>query len=300
MKKGITITIIILVSVLLVGEAAFVICLWRANWDFEELSNVDYIEESVSFSADEVESITAEVGTKNIYYLTADDDKITVTYFTIKNKKGEVITEVVPTLTDGALLCKEEEKLPSVMLFDFHKDERLVIKVPAEKVLDVSLTVSTGNVTFGEEGKEQRAGSLKVKASTGNITLIGKTTLSKELSLEASTGNLKIEGDLDCAGDVSAKASTGKISVSGRIKGDNINFETSTGKVKVTSPMAFNALNVTTSTGDVSVVAAGSKEQYSYLHESSTGDSNIPSYIAGDKRITIHTSTGDIELSFAE
>ena len=300
MKKGIIAIIVIVCLLLLIGGGVFTLLMWRAGWDVAKLSNVDYIEESASFEADEVTSFTVELGTKDVYVVQSEDDKITVQYYSIKTKKGVVLSEVVPTITDGALLCKEEVKNRSVMVFDFHKDEKLVIKVPADKVADYSLKVSTGNIVFGEADKVQKVGSLAIEASTGNVTMVGNTLCEKELTLGASTGNLKITGRVECAGAVNAKASTGNISVSGALKGENVTFETSTGKVKVTSPMTFHALNITTSTGDVSVLVAGSREQYRYLYETSTGDSNMPEFIFGEKQINIHTSTGDIDLSFAE
>lgn len=300
MKRVFIIIAIVGVLLLIVGGAVFAIGMSKLNWDFSALSTTEYSEDVASFAAEEVKEIAVDVGTAKLMFLYSDDDQITVQYFTIKDKKGNLIRKITPVLSEGVLTCKEEGKGYSFMDFDFRREEKVVVKAPADKVLGLSLKISTGEVIFGEEGKERRVSSLSIQSTTGDITLLGKTVCESDFSSEASTGSLRIKGDVVCGGDASLKSSTGDLDISAYFSAKKITLRTSTGDIESSKPLSFESLEAKASTGDIVLRVAGKKEEYSYHYEISTGESNLSSFAMGEKPIDICTSTGDIELYFAE
>ena len=281
---------------LLLGGITFVIAMTAVGWDFSVL-NTDYEKKIATYSAEEVSEIVAELSTEDVYFLPSEDDEITVEYFVVKNKKGKVIREIVPTLSEGVLRCVEKEKKFTFNFIDNHS-YKVVVKAPADRVFALSLTVSTGDLHFGEEGKERRVSSLKLNASTGNVNLKGKTICNGDLSVGVSTGNVHFKGETVCEGNVSVKASTGKVSVNAPLTAKSIKFETSTGDVSCSAALTFDSLAVTASTGDVTLKLAGTRALYTYNYHVSTGKSNVENFTEGAKTVTVRTSTGDIKLYF--
>ena len=300
MKKAVYVILIIGVSLLLVGGTVFVIGMTKLGWDFNALATVDIIEESASFESKDVQEIILDVNTADIKIIRAEDDKITVNYFIVKNKKGEAVREIIPTLSEGKLKCIDDEKNTSFLDLSFTKEGTVIVKIPADKVTTISIKSSTGDVTFGEAGKEVKVTALNITTTTGDITIDGKTLCENNVSIERSTGDITINGELVSGGNVSFNATTGDVKACAPIKAKNIVIKNSTGKVDCTAPIEFDSLDVSVSTGNVSIKASGSMTQYTYSYETSTGDSNLPVFTFGDKLINIHTSTGDIRLYFEE
>ena len=103
MKKAVYVILIIGVSLLLVGGTVFFIGMTKLGWDFNALATVDIIEESASFESKDVQEIILDVNIADIKIIRAEDDKITVNYFILKNKKGEAVREKIQTLSEGKL-----------------------------------------------------------------------------------------------------------------------------------------------------------------------------------------------------
>ena len=300
MKKALLIILIVAICLLVVGGAVFAIGMQRIGWDFTALSGKEYDTDIVSFHADEVSDIVVEVNTEDVILLTSEEDEIEIECFIVKNKKGEVLRQAIPILADGVLSVKAEGKKYSFMnFFGSTKAPKVVVKIPAEKSIALSVKVTTGNVTLGEEGKERRYSSLKVGASTGNVTLLGRT-LTETLTIGVSTGNVKVKGEVVCNGDAEISASTGNIKISATLSAAKITLKTSTGDVESTAPLTSDNIYVHTSTGEVELTLSGRKEDYTYTYETSTGDSNYPNFSLGERKLEVHTSTGDIELTFRE
>lgn len=301
MKKAVIIILIIGAVLLVAGGITFAVGMSKLGWDFKALNNTDYEEQTASFAATEVQEIVVDVDTANVSFVQADDDQITVEYYVVKDKKGNVLRQVVPALADGVLNCKlEEERKASFMSFGFGREENVVVKVPQGKVVVVTLKGTTGNIVFGQEGKERTVYSLSLKGTTGNIELKGTTVCQHNAAIEVTTGNVKFAGQVQCAGDVTVKASTGNVKFNAALTAAKIMVETSTGNVTCTAPLSFDSLAVETSTGNVTVLADGAKEGYAFAYETSTGTCNQPNFVFGGKSIHIKTSTGNINLSFAQ
>lgn len=283
---------------LLLGGITFVIAMTAVGWDFSVL-NTDYEKKIATYSAEEVNEIVADLSTEDVYFLPSEDDEITVEYFVVKNKRGKVLREIVPTLSDGVLRCVEKKKKYNLTVIDYHS-YKVVVKAPADKVFALSVKLSTGNVTLGEEGKERRLSSLKVSASTGDVNLKGKTICEGDLTLSVSTGDIRFKGETRCDGKVSVKASTSMISVNAPLSAKEIKINASTGDVSCAAPLSFDSLDVSVSTGDVSLLLAGKKELYTYLYRVDTGSSNVESFALGSKKVNVRTTTGDIRVRFEE
>ena len=300
MKKTFLIITIIGVCLFVVGGAIFAIGMTGIGWDIKALSTVDYVTECATFEAAAVNSIVIDVSTADVLVVPADGQEITVEYYIAKDKKGNVVSQAVPRLADGLLSCKDEVISRSFLNFSFGNDKKVVVKVPADKEVALSVDVSTGDVTIGAVGIESRLTSLRVKSTTGSIRLIGLTMCDQDFVVERSTGDLEIAGEIVCGGDMHIKSTTGKTAIDAPISASHIDCECTTGDLSCSRPITFEELRVEVTTGDVSIRAAGAKELYTYTYETSTGDSNWPSFALGAKRIFIRTTTGDIRLTFAD
>ena len=300
MKKALVIILIVAICLLVVGGAVFAIGMQRIGWDFTALSGKEYYTDTVTFHADEVSEIAVELNTEDVTVLTSENDEISVEYFIVKNKKDEVIRRAIPSLAEGVLhVGAEGEKTSFMNFFGTGKTPKVVVKIPAEKVLPLSVKVTTGDIVIGEEGKERTYSSVKINTSTGNVTLLGRT-LTETLTIGVSTGNVKVKGEVACNGDAEISASTGNIKIAATLSAAKITLKTSTGDVESSAPLTSDNISVHTSTGEVELTLSGRKEDYTYTYETSTGDSNYPNFSLGERKLDVHTSTGDIELTVRE
>ena len=277
MKKAIKVIVVVGLCLLIAGGAVFAIGMSKIGWDFKKLSNVDVTTESMVI-ADDFNSINVNASVTDISILQSEDNKVTVDYCIVKNKNGEVIRQIIPAVQDGVLVCKEEQIKEERFGFGY-ADESLVIKMPADKIVELNVVANTGNIKIGSENTERTFSSINIEASTGNLKFEGKTISQNNLNVKMATGNVKFNAD------VVAKA---------------ISINASTGNIKGDAKIDFDSLVIETSTGSVKINTALSKDNYSFLYSTSTGDCNIDPFIGGAKQISIKTSTGDIDIYFAE
>ncbi len=298
MKKAAIIIVILGLILVIAGGAVFASAMSKIGWDFTKLSNVEYKDELYSVSTEEVKGIAMEISTTDIHYVQATDDKITIEYYTATTKEGELVRQFFPSVSDGGILTLTEDSRETFALFDFLGKD-IVVKVPAEKEIPVSIKVSTGKITFGESEKEIKTPALTLEASTGNIVFAGKVTCAGDVNIKASTGNVKFNSEVT-AKNITAETSTGNIVVDAPLKASKVAFSSDTGNIKGNGVVDADDIVVEEHTGNVRLTVKGAREEYSYAYSSSTGRSNVESFDGGAKKIKISTSTGSITLTFGK
>ncbi len=296
MKKALLIIAIIGACLLVAGGAIFVATMSKNNWDFSEIAGTELEQKTYSVEAEGISGVNIQSGTIEIIYCQVDGESITVDYCTVLNKKGSVVTDYECTVTNGVLTVKEKN-YPS--FFTTTIGAKVVVKVPKEKVMAVTLQTSTGKLTFGEKGDEISLTKLSLQTSTGRLQVSGNVTCAGEVTLETSTGRLQCEGTIN-APSVSMTVTTGRMVISAPIKTSVLRLTASTGDVECAGPIDATETKVETSTGDVELTMEGKKEDYTYTYSASTGKSNVSSYVGGEKTVSVTVSTGDIELSFSK
>ena len=110
----------------------------------------------------------------------------------------------------------------------------MVIKVPAEKSLSVSLKTTTGNVDLGEKEAQNNFSDLKIQTSTGNIAFYGKTVCNN-ISVGVTTGEVTVIATENKEKySYSYTTSAGKSNISQFALGDkSIDIHTSTGDINL-------------------------------------------------------------------
>lgn len=298
MKKALLIIAIVGACLLLIGGAILAICISKMDWNLDALSDTVYMEQTASFAANDVREIVVDVHTEKVLILPSEDDDITVQYYILKDKKDNVLRQVIPALEGDVLRCVEEQVDASGGRFAFSHQEKLVVKVPADKVLAYTVKVTTGDVCIGEDGKTRHASTLDINATTGSVTLRGNTVCEGNMDVKVTTGSVTFAGAVECGGNASIRTSTGKIKINEPLTASGVALTTTTGDIICGGVMRCDNLTAQATTGDVSLRLAGDKAQYSYIYETSTGKSNVSAFTLGDKRIDVRTTTGDIDVDF--
>lgn len=318
MKRILLILLIVGACLLVIGGGAFAIAMAKVNWDISKFANVTYEEKNFEADAETVSEINLNAETENISFILSEDDKIHVTYFNRFDRKGQPIKTFEPSVKDGKLSIAETKAEKSVFNMDFGKEKTFVIAIPQGKKTSTSLCVGTGDIAVGAAEKAMTFESLSIQTSTGDIRLIGTISSDTNVTLKATTGDILIEANLSVAKNLSCTVTTGLIKADQAVTAEKITCETSTGKIKLNAAITANEItcatdtgdvltkapitaaliHVTTDTGDVEILLAGTKDEYSCLLSTNTGEISPQSYLSGNKQVKVATDTGDIKITF--
>lgn len=302
---------------LAVGLILFAVVMSMYGWNFREFGNVGFRTNTYPVD-EEFRSISMNTDTADITYVKSTDGSCRVVCYEKENESHSISVE------DGVLhIGVSEGRKWYQMLLNFGKPkitvylpetqyESLTIREDTGDVEipqglqfgNVDIAVSTGDVKFGANV----SGMLKVKASTGHLTLCNLSAGSVDLSV--STGNVRAE-NLKCEGDIHLKVSTGDATfadvscqklISGGDTGNftlqnvvaagKISIERSTGDVKF-EKCDGGEISVNTSTGDVTGSFLTDKIVYAHAD---TGKVAVPQSTSGGL-CEIRTSTGDIKIT---
>ena len=299
MRRAVSVIVVIGVIFLVIGFGFFFAGMMQLDWDYTKFNSNETTVKNETFELDKIDSIKVDVSTASVKILHSYDDIIKVEYFIVNNKNGDIVRQVIPTIENGVLICEESSDVP-FSLFDFENDDQLVIVIPQSKSIPLDIKTSTGNIEIGQYNSDVIVMTdVNITTSTGNVIIYAAFSCNK-MTIEASTGNLIVNGNLFCFDNLNFKANTGNFRLDGQVKAKNIFVELSTGNVNCIETIDFDNLTIKTSTGDVNLKMKYTKDNYSYNYTTSTGDSNMASFVNGDKIISVRTSTGDINLYFKE
>ena len=286
----------------LVGGIIFSVAMTISKWDFSVLASSVYQRKVIEIveqeELDAISSVKIVFSTTDVKIDYHDEQKITVEGFDLCNRKGEVIEELATSTSNGELAISFKKQKTAIISMGTAGKDVLTLKIPRNKVVKLSVTLSTGSVEIGESGKDYNFSEIDLKTATGDVNLTGNLNC-KVLNITNSTGDTFVKGNLKVQ-SFTRKATTGNLVINAKIEANTIDVKNSTGDVKSSAYITANSINVKTSTGDVTLKLLGSKSDYSYTYDISTGKSNImPMVNAGQtKTVKITISTGDAYIYF--
>lgn len=179
-----------------------------------------------------------------------------------------------------------------------------------------SLTVKTSNsrvsvLDIGASETDIRTSNGKIEAenirtegpaefgtSNGSIN-ISDSVIGGDLVCRTSNGKIGIEKTA-CA-NADAETSNGTVSAFSLDSDGRIGIENSNGRIEVGDIGFVTELSLRTSNGSVRGEIPGSLAGYTVSSRTSNGKNSLPeSMKSGDKKITVITSNGDIDIEFSE
>lgn len=313
MNKGLTITLIILLSILLFALVGVMIFLFNGKISFD----------GFRIASGYSEKLVEEKEINNILNLDINTDvaDVIIEEKEISNIKVELYSEKEPeyeiteTVSSINIVLKQKIKMQFGL---FNKSPRVVVYVPNSYNKDIDIKATTGDVKIGNLPES----NLKVKASTGDVKAkkLNKADINvttgdikiddlKSLKSDSSTGDIKVvsantikstttTGDIkveDFVGSIEAKTTTGDIKIGDVNK--SVVLSTNTGDVVIDKATIKENSNITTGTGDVRISSVSG----CYVDgNTKIGDKNINNSDSDRKSdiiLNIKTRVGDINVN---
>lgn len=269
MNKGLTITLITLLSILLIGVVGIMIFLFRGDIDFSKMV--------MSFG--ESKTLIEEKEINNIKQLNIESNRSDITVETNEEYKDSIKVELYSDYAEEYEITEKENEIKVVlkdkkMVAFSTKASKIKIYVPSTYDKDVTINGKTGDIELGN-----------LPNTNTNISLTTGDVVVKEIK------------------DITIKGTTGDIFVR---KANNLNISITTGDVEIDNS---NKVDVSATTGDISVVYAndvkvklttgdinlGTVNNYLNL-KSTTGDIEISSANL-NKNSKIDSGTGDVKIN---
>lgn len=313
MNKGLTYTLIGLLSFLLIFLVGIMIFLFNGKISF------DGFRIASGYSTKLVEE--KEISNIHDLDITTDMADVIVEEKDINNIKVELYSEKEPEyeITESAstinIVLKQKTKVHFGL---FNKSPRVVVYVPKTFNKDIKIKGTTSDVKIGNLPES----NLTVKATTGDVkvkqiqnSIINLTTGDikidniNDLDSETRTGDIKIKsvktskiitttGDIKIEKSVNvikAKTNTGDIKINDVNK--SLDLSTNTGDVKIETATILSNSNITTGTGDVRIDSVTG----CYVEgDTKVGDRDINNTDADRKSdiiLNIKTRVGDIDVN---
>ena len=313
MNKGLSVTLITLLSILLVFLVGIMIFLFNGKISFDGF-NI-----ATGYSKKLVEE--KEINNIKDLNISTDIADVSVEEKDINNIKVELYSEKKPIyeITENAgsikIVLKQKDK---VHFGIFNKFPRIVVYVPTTFNKDVKVEGTTSDVKIGNfpnsdlnvkattgDVKVKKISNAKINLTTGDIKIDDVKDLVSETrtgdfriktistaNITTTTGDIKIENSVD---KIEAKTSTGDIKIGSVNK--SLVLETNTGDVRIDSANLLVNSNITTGTGDVDIDSI----KGCYVEGSTkTGDTNINNSNKDRKSdiiLKIKTRVGDINVN---
>jgi DUF4097 and DUF4098 domain-containing protein YvlB len=318
MKTKTKISLIIGLSLFILGAVIFVGAMFMLNWDFLKLSTVKYETNTYEIN-EQFSDISIITDTADITFISSDDGKTKIVCDEAVNEKHNVyisentlkievynqrkwyhhigINFKTPKLT----VYLGKNQLGNLVI----KEDTGDIKIPAEfSFSSIDIKLSTGDV----ENYASVSADIKIETTTGHIKTENIT--AQNVSLTATTGKIDVTG-LKASGDLKLAVSTGK-TILNNITCKNITSSGSTGDLTATNTVAEGKFNVKRSTGDVGLEKCDAGEieivtdtgdvsgtllsEKIFITKTDTGNIKVPETLNGGK-CKITTDTGDIKIT---
>ena len=318
MRTGTKIWLVAAILLILSGCMVFGGVMSMLGWNFEKLYTVKY-ETNHHEITEAYTGISLATDTADVTLVLSEDGKTGVEiceqekiFHTVEVKDGILEIRVTDT-----------RKWYEHIGIGFG-NTKITLTLPAGEYGDLSVRVNTGDVvipeglafrsvtleaTTGDVECNATAEAMKIKTSTGGISVNGASVgvlelsvstgrvnvtdaaVREELSVNVSTGKAVLRG-VACR-DFTSVGDTGDLSMTDLIATGKLSVERSTGDVTLTRCDAAE-ITVTTSTGDVEGSLLSGKD---FSVHSNTGHTSYPGSVPGGGACVIRTSTGTIRIT---
>lgn len=288
------------------------------GWDFKKLSTVKY-ETNRHEITEAYTGISLVTDTADVTFVLSEDGKTSAEICEQVNLRHTVAVK------DGILEIRvtDTRKWYEHIGISFGHT-KITLTLPAGAYGDLSVRVNTGDVvipeglsfqavtleaTTGDVECNATAEEMKIKTSTGGISVNGAgvgtlelsvstgrvnvtdATVREDLSVRVSTGKVMLR-DVACK-NFTSTGDTGNLSMTNLIATGKLSVERSTGDVTLTRCDAAE-ITVTTDTGDVTGSLLSGK---SFSVHSDTGRTSYPDSTPDGGACTISTDTGDVKIT---
>ena len=270
MNKGLTVTLIVLLSILLFALIGLMIFLFNGNVSFNSFTlfsgySKKLVEEK---EINNISNINVKTDVADIIVEEKEIDNIKVELYSEKEPEYE-ITESSDSIN---IVLKQKVKLQIGL---FNKSPRVVVYVPKTFNKNVKVKATTGDVKIGNLPNSD----LYVKATTGDV----KAKQLKNAEIILTTGDIK----LDDLNNIKAETRTGDYKINSAKK---VDVTTTTGDIKILN--SVDEFIAKTNTGDIKIGDVNK----SISASTNTGDviiNNATILVDSD----IKTGTGDVRIS---
>ncbi len=278
--KKLIITIVIGLSLVLVGGAVFVIggsIIYKNNGGFD-MSN--YETKTVEI-VEEFKDISIDLTTFDVTVRSSTDDKVKVVYLVGKKESCTIsVVDSVLKITDS------DDRNWFEKIFTFGEKD-LIIYLPEKEYNDFSLDLTTGdlkllcNATFS---------NANVEITTGDIE--GSLKVKKDFTIKSTTGDVDIN-NVSCE-KFSIVGTSGDVELNDVIASETFKIKTTTGDVEFTNCDGKD-IEIKATTGDVIGSLLTGK---TFTVKSTTGEKIVPpNSDGGTCKITV--TTGDVKIKIS-
>ena len=297
MKKSVLVSIIVGVSLILIGGIIFTAAMFMFKWDFKGLSTESYETNKYNIT-EEYKDVSIKTKAADIEFIPSDSDKASVECYERTKEKHTV------SVRDGVLTIevKDTRKWYNHIGINF-KSPKITVALPEGEYAALSVKANTSNVKIPKDFKFESAeikgttgnlnfeaavsGDLKARFTTGDISV--KNITAQSLDLSATTGQVSVS-DVTCQGNVRVKVTTGKADLKNLVC-EGLISDGGTGDIALENVTAAKNISVERSTGDVKLIGTVATEKLTI--ETDTGDVKFDSSDAGN--IEIETDTGGVK-----
>ena len=314
----------------LAGLLLMIVAFIAARGNLAELStrNVQAVQKEYECSTDIIK-IDADITSDNLEIRTGDVEYISVSYYDRPGYNEYEITE-----SGDSLGIRYVDLHPiEVMTIDLDlEDKPVIITVPESFSGKVNISSSSGSII----AESINVSSLDLKNTSGGIR-INDVDIATDAKLSNTSGKINVE-NLVCknltasntSGGISIKSVTVKEGArlsttsgtrymedvsaqylecdgsSGSLKAVNVTVlysfssSTSSGSVTLDRVETGNSIKITASSGDVRGTIVGNEDDFNISIDTSSGSSNLSDSSDGNKKLTISTTSGSVNIDFTE
>lgn len=236
---------------------------------------------TIELPTSEVDALTVEYGSKNIYVYPASEDKIVIKEYLFSDDPA---AQATVTGTESGEVFVRGSQTNHFVLFGIFMGmgERIEVYIPETDLKELSIISGSGNIASDVEFANTE-GILSVQAGSGNINW--DKALAKDLSFQAGSGNIRLN---EITGDIKIKTGSGNITCEGitgvtdvRAGSGNITIDefcgsgsatAGSGNIKIVANNITDDIEIETGSGNNKLEIP---ESLSFRFEAKTGSGNI-------------------------
>lgn len=295
--------------IFLIGGIVFVSAFAVSGWDITKLSTVPTYEEKQYSTKNTNQDISIKDHNKSVSVGLSSDDQIHLTYYENTKEHYEI--------NDQASLTIESKR--DYRWYDFifsmnFQSPTITILLPANYAGNLNIKTSNAQITIDSVTLKQ----LHATTSNGYMRL-KNVTGAEHVTLRTTNNGIEMQ-DVDLSGTLKSETSNGSINLKGvsaqnlesTTTNSNINaintkvaqstlLKSSNGSIHIQDFNAGTDTALKTSNNRISGNILNKANEFSITSRTSNAKNNLPeNFKAGNKKLDISTSNGEIFVKFAE
>lgn len=295
---------------LILGLLLFSIGFWVAGFNINNLNTEGTYEEKTFESTKEINTIEISDSNTDVEFTASADNKLHMTYY----ENDKIYYEISENNGTFSAVKKSSRKWYD-NFFNINFEKRtLSVSVPADFTGNISVKTSNNDIIVTDLNASEMllrtsnnrieidnvkvGGLLDVNTSNGGI-ILSDSAITGDVVCRTSNG--KIEFDKVGCANAEADSSNGSIIITSVNSSGKIDAQTSNGKIEIGDIKFVTELSLITSNSSVKGEITGKLADYTVSSKTSNAKNNLPENMkSGDKKITVNTSNGAIEIGFTE